>query len=88
MALGPVAQRFPIRPCDATLLGDLNATAAALEGGSLHRDAAAICQKHLNNPLKAAECLRNGGFWEDALVIYRDLGHWIEAGELYLRLSP
>jgi len=71
----------------ATLLGDLNAAATALEAGSLHRDAATIYQKHLNNPLKAAECLRNGGFWEDSLVIYRGLGRWIEAGELHLKLD-
>ena len=71
----------------ATLLGDLNAAATALEAGSLHRDAATIYEKHLNNPLKAAECLRNGGFWEDALVIYRGLSRWIEAGELHLKLD-
>ena len=70
-----------------TLLGDLNGAAAALEAGELYRDAATVYQKHLNNPLKAAECLQRGGFWEEALVIYRDRGRWIEAGELLLKLE-
>ncbi len=71
----------------ATLLNDLSAAATALEAGGLHRDAATIYQKHLNNPLKAAECLRQGGFWEESLVIFRDRGRWIDAGELLLKLE-
>ena len=71
----------------ATLLNDLHSAATALEAGELFHDAAILHDKHLQNWMKAAECYRKGGFWEEALAIYRLRQRWIDAGELLQKLN-
>ncbi len=71
----------------ATLLNDLHSAATALEAGGLFHDAAILHEKHLRNWMKAAECYRNGGFWEEALAIYRARERWIDAGELLQKMD-
>jgi len=71
----------------ATLLNDLHSAATALEAGGLFHDAAILHDKHLRNWMKAAECYRKGGFWEEALAIFRTRERWIDAGELLLKMD-
>ena len=71
----------------ASLLADLQSAAVALEAGQFYHDAAAVYLEHLHHPLKAAECLRRGGFWEEAVQIYRNRERWIDAAELYVEIG-
>ena len=71
----------------ATLLNDLPAAAATLEAGHLFHDAAAVYIEHLKDPVKGAECLRRGGFWEEAVQIYRVRERWLDAAELYVEIG-
>ncbi len=71
----------------AKLLGDLHSAASALESGRHYVDAAALYMKHLHQPLKAANCFRSAGLWEDCVVIYRDQKQWLDAGDVYMKLD-
>lgn len=71
----------------AMLLHDLHAAAAVLDAGHQYRDAASIYQVHLKLPNMAAHCLKRGGLWEEAAVIFRELRQWREAAELYRLLD-
>ncbi len=71
----------------AMLLNDLHSAASALEAGRLYRDAAAIYQVHLRQPLQAAECFKRGGLWEEAAAIFRELRLWRQAAELFRLLD-
>ena len=54
------------------------ASANALERGRFYREAAILYRDHLKNPLKAAQCLENGGLIAEAVVIYEDLKQFDE----------
>jgi hypothetical protein len=71
----------------AMLLHDLHAAASVLDAGRQYRDAASIYQVHLKLPNMAAHCLKRGGLWEEAAVIFRELRQWREAAELYRLLD-
>ncbi|MEZ6039228.1 MAG: hypothetical protein R3C20_01895 [Planctomycetaceae bacterium] len=70
-----------------TLLHDLNSAASALETGRCFQEAATIYKSHLKLPLKAAECLRAGGFWDESVAIFCEHNRWMDAGELYLQMG-
>lgn len=71
----------------AMLLHDLHAAAAVLQAGRQYRDAASIYEVHLKLPNMAARCLKVGGLWEAAAVMFRELQQWREAAELYRLLN-
>lgn len=71
----------------AMLLHDLQSAASVLEAGRQYRDAASIYQVHLKLRNVAAHCLKRGGLWEEAAVIFRELQQCREAAELYRLLD-
>lgn len=71
----------------ASLLGDHQAAAAALEQGHFYHEAAAVYREKLKRPSDAARCLERGGLLSDAIEIYQELKQHIKVGELYERLQ-
>ncbi len=71
----------------ASLLGDHQAAANALEQGRFFHEAAAVYRDKLKRPADAARCFERGGLLQDAIEIYADLKQHIKVGELYERLE-
>ena len=71
----------------AELLGDLDSAASALRQGRSFREAAILFEERLGRKLEAARCLAEGGFWAEALERLEQLGEFVEAAELCLRLE-
>jgi tetratricopeptide (TPR) repeat protein len=71
----------------AELLGDFSAAAATLADGCHWREAAALYEHRLNQPLEAACCLELGGLLSEAAVLYERLGEHVYFGDLLVRLD-
>lgn len=71
----------------ATLLNDLQASAATLADGGHYREAAMLYDERLRQPLQAALCLKKGGHWAEAIAVYERLGEHETIGDLYAELE-
>ncbi len=71
----------------AHLLKDFENAALALKAGRHFHDAAMLYLEKLRRPVVAAECFRDGGFWEEALQIFVNHSLWLQAADLASRLG-
>jgi hypothetical protein len=61
--------------------------AQALQRGGLHRDAATLYLKKLNDPAAAAQALEAAGDVDHAIALYRQVGQYEAAGDLLRRIG-
>jgi tetratricopeptide (TPR) repeat protein len=71
----------------AHLMGDYSSAANALEQGKLYRSAAVIYRDRLGHQRKAAELFRLAGDFDETLILYKNIGMHLEAGDLYCELD-
>ena len=69
------------------LLRDDRMAANALMRGGLHRDAATLYLKKLNDPASAAQAFEAAGDVDRAIALYRQLGQHEKAGDLLRRIG-
>src|SRR5262249_41864830 len=69
------------------LLNDFASAARVLSQGGLHRDAAVIYEKKLQDRRAAAQEWQAAGEFDRALLLYRKMGDHIAAGDLLRRIG-
>ena len=69
------------------LLGDDRMAAHTLQHGGLHRDAAILYLKKLNDPVAAAKAFEAAGAADRAIELYRQHGQHESAGDLLRRIG-